>query len=80
MENLVNVIEFAKVGQLRHEEEYCLSRGIFGMLSFCGKGWLSSTLLAFVLQTKQINHYLFACHVNTQTVSYLRPMFPYIST
>ena len=57
MGSLVNFIEFAKVGQLRHKEEYCLSRGIFGILSFCGKGWLSSTLLAFILQTKQINRY-----------------------
>ena len=77
MGNLANFLEFAKVGELRHEEEYCLSRGI---LSFVGKGWLPSTLLAFILQTKQINRSPFACHVNTQTGSYLKPMFPYIST
>ena len=71
MGNLVNFIELAKVGQLRHEEEYCLSRRILGILSFCRKGWLPSTLLAFILQAKQINRYPFACHVNTQTVSYL---------
>ena len=80
MGNLVNFIEFAKVGQLRHEEESCLSREILGMLSFCGKRWLSSTLLAFILQTKQINRYPFACHVNSQILSYLRPMLHYIST
>ena len=80
MRNLVNFIEFAKVGELRHEEEYCFSRGILGILSFDRKGWLPSILLAFILQTKQINHSPFACHINTQIVSYLRPTFPYIST
>ena len=80
MGNLVNFKEFAKVGQLRHEEEYCLARAILGILSFCGKGWFPNTLLAFILQTKQIQRYPFACHVNTQTVSYLRPIFPHIST
>ena len=55
MGNLANFLEFAKVGELIHEEEYCLSRGI---LSFVGKGWLPSTLLAFILQTKQINRSL----------------------
>ena len=80
MGNLVNFIEFAKEGELKHEEEYCLSKGILGILSFVGKGWLPSTLLDFILQTKQINHSPFARHVITQTVSYLRPMFPYIST
>ena len=80
MGNLVKFIEFAKVGELRHEEEYCLSRGILGILSFGGKGWLPSNLLAFILQTKQINRSPFACHVNTETVSYLGPMLPYIST
>ena len=59
MGNLVNFIEFAKVGELRHEEEYCLSRGILR--------WLPSTFLAFNLQTMQINCSRFACHVNTQT-------------
>ena len=52
MGNLVNVIEFANVGELRHEEEYCLSRRILGILSYGGKGWLQSTLLAFILQNK----------------------------
>ena len=53
MGNLVNFIEFAKVGELRHEEEYCLSTGILGILSFHGKGWLPSTLLAlFYKQSK----------------------------
>ena len=80
MGNLVNFVEFAKAGELRHEEEYCPSTWILGILSFGGKGWLPSTLLDFILQTKQINRHPFACHVNTQTVSYLRPIFPYIST
>ena len=80
MGNLVNFIEFAKEGELKHEEEYCLSKGILGILSFVGKGWLPSTLLAFILQTMQINRSPFACHVNTQTVNYLRPRFPCMST
>ena len=58
MGNLVNFIDFAKVGELRHEEEYFLS--ILGILSFGGKDWLPSTLLAFILQTKQINRSPFA--------------------
>ena len=69
MGNLVNFIEFTKVGELRHEEEYCLSTEILGILSFGGKGWLPSTLLAFIVQTKQISHYPFDCHVNTQLAS-----------
>ena len=80
MGNLVNFIEFAKVGVLRHEEEYCLSRGILGVLGFGGKGWLPSTLRAFILQAKQIKRSAFVCHVNTQTVCYLRLMLHYIST
>ena len=35
MGNLVNFIEFAKVGELRLEEEYCLS--ILVILSFGGR-------------------------------------------
>ena len=54
--------------------------GYWGILTFGGKCWLPNTLLAFILQTKQINRSTFACHVNTQTVTHLRPMFPYIST
>ena len=53
MGNLVNFIEFAKVEELRHEEEYGLS--ILVILSFGGKDWLPTTLLAFILQTKQMN-------------------------
>ena len=80
MGNLVNFIDFAKVGESRHEEKYFFSRGILGILSLDGKDLLPSTLLVFILQTKQINRYPFACHVNTQTIGYLRPMLPYIST
>ena len=80
MGNLANFIDFAKVGKLRYEEKYFLSRGILGILSFGEKDLPPSTLLAFILQTKQINCYPFACHVNIEAIGYLRPMLPYIST
>ena len=44
MGNLANFIEFAKVGELRHEEEYYLSREISAIMFFGGKGWLPSAL------------------------------------
>ena len=49
MGNLVNFIDFAKVGELRHEEKYFFSRGI---LSFGGKDLLASTLLVFIFANK----------------------------
>ena len=66
MGNLVNFIEFAKVGELR-QEEYYLSRGILGILSFGGKIWLQRTLLACILETKQMKRSPFAYHVYLQT-------------
>ena len=52
MGNLVNFIDFAKVGELRHEEKYFFSRGILGILSFGGKDLLASTLLVFIFADK----------------------------
>ena len=66
MGNLVNLIEFAKVGELRQEEFY-LSRRILGILSFGGKIWLQRTLLACILETKQMKRSPFTCHAYLQT-------------